>query len=110
MSYCPLGLDSWGGQRTQLLIATGQLLSLEQSRDAGVTGQGLVFPARIDLQLGQQGPRLPTGMRAAQTQDTLPHFRWKRAQWASDGPTHLRGEASTPLLLPTPPPFSYRPD
>src|SRR5437899_458456 len=107
---CALRLDRWGGQLTVLLIATRQFLRVEQRRNAGATWQGLIFPASIHSQFRQQGIGPPTGMCPAQVQDGITHFRRQSAQWSAAGPTHLRVEASTPLVLPTAAPLAHGPD
>jgi hypothetical protein len=107
---CALRLDGRGGQFAMLLIATRQLLGVEQCRDAGATWQGLIFPAGIHSQFRQQGSRPPPWMCPTQVQDGITHFRRPSAQRSAAGAAHVRVEARTPLVLPTAAPCAYRPD
>ena len=81
-------LDHWDGQFALFLIATGQLLGTQECCHAGATGQGLIFPAEINPQFGQQSRRPSAGMRAAHLHNGLVHPRRKRAQRPVDGATH----------------------
>jgi hypothetical protein len=93
-----------------LLIAPRKFLGVEQRRDAGATGQGVICPAEINSEFRQQGRRPPTGMRPAQVQAGITHSHRKSAERSAGGATHLGVEAGAPLVLPTAAPFAHRPD
>ena len=107
---CAFRLDWWGGQFTLLLIATREVLGVEQRRDAGATWQRVICPAGINSSFRQEGIGPPTGMRPTQVQDGITHTRRKSAERSGGGATHLGAEAGAPLVLTQASLFAHRPD